>query len=255
MNNLIELNDKARECLENNNLDINKPDEILEFIVSDIQNNILKNGLTDAINAGIDVGIRAIFPNSIEDQIVKLNDNIYNYGLKEGLSRSLDDAIDFGKSAIGVLTNNFENAKQAQMAISKGGTIDKISSLLDTGIDKLKSSKTIDSTIAKTLKSGKDTILKNIEESIDNSFSTQIKNTEKFEKYISNWKENFEAKDFSKMEKEYNNMKKIVDSIMPTEEILSEYNTIENLHNLIKNNGKNFDLSKDEIELANKLIN
>ena len=240
-NNLIELNDKAKE--------------ILNFVVSDIQNNCLKSEFGKAINSGIDIGIRYIFPDYIENQIINLKNNIYNYGVKDGLSKTMDEAISYGKSAIGIFTNNFEDISQAQMAIEKGGTIDKISELLDDGINNLKNSKKIDSSTAKTLKSEKNTILKNIEENIENSFSNQIKNTENLEKNISNWKDYYENRNFSGMEKEYNKMKKILDSMMPTEKILKEYNYIENLQNLIKNNGNNFDLSQEEIDLFDKLIN
>ena len=41
---------------------------------------------------------------------------------------------------------------------------------------------------------------------------------------------------------------------MPLENVITKAKVVENLHNLIKNNGKNFNLSKEELELANKLI-
>ena len=71
---------------------------------------------------------------------------------------------------------------------------------------------------------------------------------------MTNWKEGFNSQDFSLMQKEYNKMVKVMDSLMPLENTLSEFRTIENLQSLIKNNGKNFDLSPEELELANKLI-
>ena len=41
---------------------------------------------------------------------------------------------------------------------------------------------------------------------------------------------------------------------MPISEIINEASEVENLHNLIKNNGKNFNLSEEQMELAKKLI-
>lgn len=253
--NLIEVCNNLKENMENNNVDINKDSQIISEIVSEIQNKCLKSEFGKAVNSALDVGIRNIFPDLLEDQIINLKDNIYNYGVKDGLSQTIDDAINFGKATIGILTNDFESISQAQSAMASGGTIDKISELLDTGIDGLKNKGTISSSTAKTLKKEKNAIIKNIEKNIENSFSNQIDDMAKLEKYISTWKENFDKQDFSSMEKEFNKMKKVMNSLMPIEKTLVEYRTIENLQELMKKNGKNFNLSDEEIELANKLIN
>ena len=41
---------------------------------------------------------------------------------------------------------------------------------------------------------------------------------------------------------------------MPLESTIKRAREIENIHNLIKNNGKDFNLSIDQIELAKKLV-
>ena len=51
-------------------------------------------------------------------------------------------------------------------------------------------------------------------------------------------------------------MKKIkneMNYLMPIQKMISDVKVIENLHTLIKNNGQDFNLSEDEIELAEKL--
>ena len=72
LNNSIELN---------NNLEIEKE-----------QNNFLETTLGKTINTGIDIGIRAILPDYIEEQIIDLKDNLMKYGLKDGIKKSIDDA-------------------------------------------------------------------------------------------------------------------------------------------------------------------
>ena len=62
----------------------------------------------------------------------------------------------------------------------------------------------INNTIAKTIKQGKNIILNNVENNITSTFNKQYESIDYANKYISNWKENFEKKDFSGMEKEYN---------------------------------------------------
>ena len=233
LNNSIELN---------NNLEIEKE-----------QNNFLETTLGKTINTGIDIGIRAILPDYIEEQIIDLKDNFIKYGLKEGIKKSIDDAINIGKSAIGIVSGNFENLAQMQEAIKNGGIIDNVSSLLDSVINKVQSNGLINSTVARTIKQGKNSILNNVEKNIENTFNNQIKALNYTEKYIENWKNYFENKDFNGMEKEYKKIKTEMNYLAPIEKMINEARTIENLHMLIKNNGQDFNLTKEQMELAEKL--
>ena len=227
-----------------------------------IENNILKNDeqksflettLGKTINSAIDIGIRALLPDFIEDQIINLKNNLINNGLKEGIKRTIDDTIDIGKSAVGIVTGNFENINQMQAAIQTGGIIDGMSSLLDTVVNKVNKKGIIDLNTANTLKQGKNIILNNIERNIENTFTNQLKSAEYTNKYINNWKEYYNNKDFEGMEKEIKKIKKEMKNLVPIEETIKEARKIENLHTLIKNNGQNFDISNEEIELAEKL--
>ena len=233
LNNSIELN---------NNLEIEKE-----------QKNFLETTLGKTINTGIDIGIRAILPDYIEEQIIDLKDNLIKYGLKEGIKKSIDDAINIGKSAIGIVSGNFENIAQMQEAIKNGGIIDNVSSLLDSVINKVQSNGLINSTVARTIKQGKNSILNNVEKNIENTFNNQIKALNYTEKYKENWKNYFENKDFNGMEKEYKKIKTEMNYLAPIEKMINEARTIENLHMLIKNNGQDFNLTKEQMELAEKL--
>ena len=142
------------EKLEKNNINLNN-----ELVNEHIQKNFLETNLGKAINTAVDIGIRAIFPDFFEDQIIDIKDNLLNYGLKDGIRQTIDDAIDIGRSAIGIVTGNFESINQMQNAVKNGGIIDGISSLLDTVIDKVKKAGLINNTIAKTIKQGKNIIL------------------------------------------------------------------------------------------------
>ncbi len=226
----------------NNNLEIEKD-----------QKNFLETTLGKTINTGIDIGIRSILPDFIEEQIIDLKDNLIKYGLKDGIKKSIDDAIDIGKSAIGIVSGNFENISQMQEAIKNGGIIDNISSLLDAIINKVQSNGLINSTVARTIKQGKNSILNNVEKNIENTFNNQIRALNYTEKYIENWKNYFENKNFNGMEKEYIKIKKEINNLAPIEKMINEARTIQNLHNLIKNNGQDFNLTQEQIELAKKL--
>lgn len=249
-NDLIE---KYNNLKESKNVDLESAKELLNEIVNDFQNRCLKSEFDKVINSGLDVGIKIIFPSFLDDQIINLKNNLYEYGVKEGFEKTINDSINMGKTVLGIQNNNFEDISQVKEAIEVGKTIDGISNLLDKGINNLKKSKVIDKDVAKTLKEGKNEIIKNIEKNIDNSFSKQITNTEKLEKHISNWQKDYNQKNFEGMEKEFNKMEKIMKELIPMENTFKNYRNIENLQNLIKNNGKNFNLSQEEIDLANKL--
>ncbi len=218
------------------------------------QTNFLETTLGKTINTGIDIGIRALLPDFIDEQIINIKDNLLNYGLKEGITKTIDDAIDLGKSAVGIFTGNFENISQMQSAIQAGGLIDGISSLLDTVVNKVNQKGIINYDIANTIKQGKNIILDSIENNIEEKFKEQNIEIENIEKYMNNWKQNFNNKDFNGMEQEYSKIEKILNNLAPLEKIISQARTIENLHNLIKNNGQDFNLNQEQLALAEKLI-
>ena len=68
----------------------------------------------------------------------------------------------------------------------------------------------------------------------------------KAEKYINNWRSFYENKDFDGMQREYSKLQKELKELVPLENTLKNARQVENIHNLIKNNGKNFNLSEEE---------
>ena len=240
--------------MEVNELEKNKEISLNNNLVQENdQKSFLETTLGKIINTGLDIGIRALLPDFIDEQVINLKDNLFEYGLKDGIKQTIDDAIDLGKSAIGVVTGNFENVNQMQSAVETGGLIDGISSLLDTVIDKVQDAGLINYNVANTIKQGKDVILNNVESNIEKTFTEQLTSVENTNKYINNWKEYFNNQDFSGMEKEYEKLENELKNLVPLKNTINEARTIENLHNLIKNNGQNFNLTQEQLELAEKL--
>lgn len=240
--------------MEINNLEKNNELKIQNNLVNEKnQKEFLDTTLGKVINTAVDIGIRTILPDFIDEQIINIKDNLLEYGLKDGISKTINDAIDLGKSAIGIFTGNFENVSQMQDAIKNGGLIDGISTVLDTVVNKANNSGIINNTVADMIIQGKDIILNNVEKNIENSFNEQYKAFEKLDKYINNWKESFNKQDFTSMEKEYRKLEKQIKEVAPIEKTISEAKSIEILHNLIKNNGQDFNLSKEALDLVEKL--
>ena len=84
--------------------------------------------------------------------------------------------------------------------------------------------------------------------------TSQIESIEKIDNYINKWNEYYNKQDFTNMQRQYTKIEKELKNIVPLENTINKARVVENLHNLIKNNGRNFNLSNEELELANKLI-
>ena len=127
--------------------------------------------------------------------------------------------------------------------------------MLDDIFDKVRVSGKVNNTIMNLIENGKDSILNNIEKNIEDTLNKQIEGIEDLEEYINDWKEFYNNKDFKSMEKEYKKIKNELNDLIPIQNTLNDTNKIEILHNLIKNNNGNFNLSKKELELAEKISN
>ena len=242
MNNELALNNKIN--LNNNT----------NAVTYEKQKGFLESNLGQAINGGINIGIRALLPDLIEDQIIQVKDSIITDGFKSGIKTAIDNTVDLGKSFLGIFTGKFESMSQVKDVIKKGGLIDSVSDILDWGIDMAEHNNLINKNTATLIKKGKDTVLNTVNNNIENSMTSQIEAIEKIDKYITNWNEYYKNQDFSSMDKQFKKIEKELNIVMPLENVLNKAKVVENLHNLIKNNGKNFNLSNEEIELANKLV-
>lgn len=213
-------------------------------------NNFLNNIFGKTINTAIDIGLRAILPDLIENQIIDIKNSLLENGLKSGINTAIDSAVDFGKSAAGIVTGNFENINQVKIAIGNGGIVDNISNVLDKVINTVYQKGYININTKNLIKNGKNVLLNNISNNIKNQLQEQTNAVEKLEKYLNNWKMSYNKKDFSSMEKIYNKIEEQSQKIIPLENIINETKQIKALHNLIKNNGQNFDISNEEKRLA-----
>ena len=240
------------ENILNNNLNISLKNNLYNNLEIK-QNNFLQGTLGKAINNGVNIGLRYLLPNWAEDKVIELKDNLLNFGLKEGISKTIQSVIETGKSAIGIVTGNFENVNQINEAVKNGGIIDTFSEVFDQVLKNIYSSGKINSTTYNLIQNGKNSILNNVEKNIESNLSNQINSSKKLENYINNWKDYFNQKNFQGMEKEYKKIKTELKDLVPIENTINNARNIEMLHNLIKNNGQNFNLTHEEIELANKL--
>lgn len=260
----MELQIENQENKEIENININGNNQILEKnkkvellvekeVTVENQNTFLQTTLGKTINTAIDLGLRGVLPDMIEEQIIDIKNVLLNNGLKEGIDAAIKSAIDLGKSALGIVTGKFENLSQAHTAVKKGGIIDGVSELIDNVLESSTKNELISKSTGRLIKKGKNVILDTISSNIEEKFLQEMNSLEKVSKYISNWNNYYNLKDKEGMEKEYKKIKKQMDTIMALDSTISEAKKIENIHNLIKNKGENYELSEEERELINIL--
>ncbi len=213
-------------------------------------NNFLKTAFGIALNETINYGLRKVLPNFLEDQVIEIKDALLNNGIKEGINTAIDKVSDFGKSIYGIFTGNFDKVSQVELAVKRGGLIDEFSKLFDKSVDNIKEKDYIDRSTCTILKGSKEVMEKSLDHNISLILKEQEKIIKDIDKCIERWNGYKNIKDFEKMEFEYNKIQDKISEIIPLEETLQKINELENLHNLIRNRGGNFDLTSEQMELA-----
>lgn len=217
------------------------------------QNQFLQSTLGKTINGALDIGLRWVLPDLIENQVIEIKDALLNNGLKGGIDKAIETAMDFGKSAFGIVTGKFDNISQIQTAVKNGGMIDTISNSLDSVLNYTVKKGIIPRTAASMIRSSKNTLLDSIENNIEKTMTEQLRGIEKIDKYISQWNGYLKQEDFTGMEREYQKIREQLKELVPLEDTLKKARELENLHKLIKNRGGDLNLSQEEKDLAKTL--
>ena len=66
------------ENLQNNNLEVNN-----KIVNENTQKSFLETTLGKTVNTAIDIGLRAILPDFVENEVIGIKNNLLNYGLKD----------------------------------------------------------------------------------------------------------------------------------------------------------------------------
>ena len=236
------------------NLDKQELNQI-ELTTAEEQKGFLDSSIGKVVNTAVDLGLRWVLPDFVENQVIDVKNSLIKGGLKEGIDKAIDSAVELGKSVTGIFTGKFENVSQAQNAVKNGGIIDGISDVIDSALSVTSKQGLISKDVASMIKKGKNVILDNVSSNIETEFVSQLNSVEKIGKYENNWRNYYKAQDFEGMEREYQKIKDKLKEVLPLEETLKQARQIENLHLIVKNNGHNFNLTKEQLELAGMLVN
>lgn len=169
-----------------------KMENILDLTPADtnventLQNETNEKGFFDnilgkAINTAADVAIKAALPDFLEDQVIKIKDNLVENGLIDGIKKTIGDVVDFGKDILGLGKEETPTTERLQTIVKDGGILESASELWDYAVDKAKDSGLIKSKDAKTLSKGKKEFVEEFEKVLKNTIEeqTELQATEK----------------------------------------------------------------------------
>ena len=218
------------------------------------QNKFLDTMLGKAVNTGINLGIRALLPNFIEDQVIGLKDTLIKEGLGATIKQAINSTIDLGKSVVGITTGHFDNLNQARNVVKNGGILDTISGGLSFALNLANKKGLIPDKITDIIKGGKEIIVDSVKSNIESEFEDQFRKVSTLNKNIERWKDFYEQKDFDGIRRETNNIQRNIKSLFPIETTIKEARRVENLYKIIERKGGDFNLTEEEIDLAKRLV-
>lgn len=236
----------------NNNL--TQEQEIENNVTPEMQNNFLESSLGKTINGAIDLGIKSLMPDFIENEIIEIKNSFISEGFEEGINTAINNSIELGKNIIGIFNGNFTDINQAEKAVMQGGIIDGISNVIDFVLDKTNKKGILSEEIVNLIKDGKNYLLENMENRIKDNFNIQVSSLFNINNYMELWNNYFSSQNLQQMNETYEKMQDELGQILPLEDVMKSAKEIENLQTIIQNNNGDFELSNEQLELSKLLI-
>lgn len=204
--------------------------------ISKNQNDFIGNMFKNAINFGVDLGLKSLLPDLIEDQVIDIKNSILEGGFKEGVNTLVKKVNEFKNSITGIFTGNFNNIEEIHTATKQGGIIKTVSKGLSKGIDTGVKSGIIPKSIGGILKAGKTTMLNEFSNSLESQMRKEIQKFDILNDLNKKWYDALDQRDFDKMTKYTEKISVLSKDLVKFSNIINETKKIEELHNFIKEN-------------------
>ena len=132
------VNTKSNEQELNNNLEKEKG------------SSFFSTGIGQIVNKAIDIGLRLILPNYLEDGIISAKNSLLKGGLGEAVDSTISNVASKGTELLGTKNNVFKNIKQIGDAFNTGDFKEGISKAIDTTLKQAQSAGYISKDVSRT---------------------------------------------------------------------------------------------------------
>ena len=224
------------DLISEKNLNNQLTNDIKNNEISKNQNDFIGNMFKNAINFGVDLGLKSLLPDLIEDQVIDIKNSILEGGFKEGVNTLMKKVNEFKNSINGIFTGNFNNIQEINTATKQGGIIKTVSKGLSKGIDAGVKSGIIPKSIGGILKAGKTTMLNEFSNSLESQMRKEIQKFDTLNDLNKKWYDALDQRDFDKMTKYTEKISALSKDLVKFSNIINETKKIEELHNFIKEN-------------------
>lgn len=224
------------DLISEKNLNNQLTNDIKTNEISKNQNDFIGNMFKNAINFGVDLGLKSLLPDLIEDQVIDIKNSILEGGFKEGVDTLMKKVNEFKNSITGIFTGNFNNIQEINTATKQGGIIKTVSKGLSKGIDAGVKSGIIPKSIGGILKAGKTTMLNEFSNSLESQMRKEIQKFDTLNDLNKKWYDALDQRDFDKMTKYTEKISALSKDLVKFSNIINETKKIEELHNFIKEN-------------------
>ena len=224
------------DLISEKNLNNQLTNDIKNNEISKNQNDFIGNMFKNAINFGVDLGLKSLLPDLIEDQVIDIKNSILEGGFKEGVNTLMKKVNEFKNSITGIFTGNFNNIQEINTATKQGGIIKTVSKGLSKGIDAGVKSGIIPKSIGGILKAGKTTMLNEFNNSLESQMRKEIQKFDTLNDLNKKWYDALDQRDFDKMTKYTEKISALSKDLVKFSNIINETKKIEELHNFIKEN-------------------
>jgi len=224
------------DLISEKNLNNQLTNDIKNNEISKNQNDFIGNMFKNAINFGVDLGLKSLLPDLIEDQVIDIKNSILEGGFKEGVNTLMKKVNEFKNSITGIFTGNFNNIQGINTATKQGGIIKTVSKGLSKGIDAGVKSGIIPKSIGGILKAGKTTMLNEFSNSLESQMRKEIQKFDTLNDLNKKWYDALDQRDFDKMTKYTEKISALSKDLVKFSNIINETKKIEELHNFIKEN-------------------
>lgn len=241
LNNEINKNNIEKES----NLNINN--EIKNKFI----NEKSKTFFNKVANSAVDLGIRMVCPDLLEDVVISLKNNIIENGFKDGFKNVKNEMKDI-YNVIFKGKRNLNFGKEINMLINSNGILTGFSKMLTNGINISVKKGLVSKNIGQIIKKGKTTVINTFKDQLYNSATKEIEKLDNLQNYVNNWKKALDTNDIKRLEKEYKNIENITSYNKEYEKLFSEIEKIKKIQNYFREKDyKNF--SKENIEILKKI--